>query len=38
MNNIEIYNMEDIIDIHLNGQLYLYMSNVIRKQDYDSFK
>lgn len=37
MNSIEIYNMEDIIDIHLNGQLYLYMSNVIRKQDYDIY-
>ena len=37
MNSIEIYNMKDIIDIHLNGQLYLYMSNVIRKQDYDIY-
>ena len=37
MNIVEIYDMEDIIDIHLNGQLYLYMSNVIRKQDYDIY-
>lgn len=37
MNSIEIYNIEDIIDIHLNSQLYLYMSNVIRKQDYDIY-
>ena len=29
--------MEDIIDIHLNGQLYLYMSNAIKKQDYDIY-
>ena len=29
--------MEDIIDIHLNGQLYLYMSNKIKKQDYDLY-
>ncbi len=29
--------MEDIIDIHLNGQLYLYMSNKIQKQDYDIY-
>lgn len=26
--------MKDIIDIHLNGQLYLYMSNKIEKKDY----
>lgn len=29
--------MEDIIDIHLNGQLYLYMSDKIEKQDYDIY-
>ena len=29
--------MEDIIDIHLNGQLYLYMSNTIRNEDYDIY-
>ena len=37
MNNIEIYNMEDIIDIHLNGQLYLYMSNTIKNKYYDIY-
>lgn len=25
--------MKDIIDIHLNGQLYLYMSNTIKNKD-----
>lgn len=29
--------MEDIIDIHLNGQLYLYMSNTIKNRDYDIY-
>lgn len=29
--------MEEIIDIHFNGQLYLYLSNSIRKQDYDIY-
>ncbi len=26
--------MEEFVDIHLNGQLYLYLSNIIKKQDY----
>lgn len=29
--------MEEIIDIHLNGQLYLYFSHIIRKQNYDIY-
>lgn len=29
--------MEEIIDIHLNGQLYLYLSKIIKKQDYDIY-
>lgn len=29
--------MEEIIDIHLNGQLYLYLSNIIKKQDYNIY-
>ncbi len=29
--------MEEIIDIHLNGQLNLYMSNKIEKQNYDIY-
>lgn len=27
--------MEEIIDIHFGGQVYLYFSNIIKKQDYD---
>lgn len=30
--------MEGIIDIHLNRQLYLYLSNIIKKKDYDIYK
>ncbi len=29
--------MEELVDIHLNGQLYLYLSNRIQKQDYDIY-
>lgn len=29
--------MEEIIDINLNGQLYLYLSKIIKKQDYDIY-
>ena len=29
--------MEDFIDIHLNGQLELYLSKVINKNEYDIF-
>lgn len=29
--------MEEIVDIHLNGQLYLYLSNIIRKKEYDIY-
>lgn len=29
--------MEEIIDIHLNGQMYLYMSNSIKNKNYDIY-
>lgn len=29
--------MEEIINIHLQGQLYLYVSNILKKQDYDIY-
>lgn len=29
--------MEELIDIHFNGQLYLYLSNKIQNKDYDIF-
>lgn len=29
--------MREFIDIHLNGQLYLYLSNIIKKENYDIY-
>ena len=29
--------MDNMLDIHLNGQLYLYMSNIINKPNYDIY-